>query len=50
MRRARIDLRVRQDEKDAWMRLARAKGVDLSELIRQQMQTLVTSSKRLVKS
>lgn len=33
-RRARIDLRVRDDEKDRWAEAAQARGVELSELIR----------------
>ncbi len=34
MRRARIDLRVRVDEKEAWERAAERYGLKLSELIR----------------
>lgn len=33
-KRARIDLRVRIDEKDAWTQAATARGLDVSELIR----------------
>lgn len=34
MRRARIDLRVRHDEKDKWIGAAANRGLELSELIR----------------
>jgi uncharacterized protein (DUF1778 family) len=48
MRRARIDLRVRPEEKQAWFDAADAQGLDLSEWIRREMNKKVARPKRSV--
>lgn len=47
MRRARIDLRVRPDEKQAWFDAADAEGLDLSEWIRREMNKTAKRSLRV---
>jgi hypothetical protein len=37
MRRARVDIRLRQDEKSTWIAESEARGLDLSEAMRRAM-------------
>jgi uncharacterized protein (DUF1778 family) len=46
MRRDRIDLRVRTEEKEDWRRAAKKEGVDLSELIRREMSQHTSQTTR----
>jgi len=46
MKRARIDLRVRVEQKKAWEREADKLGLDLSELIRRRVEGVPPHPKR----
>ena len=51
MRRSRVDLRVREEEKQDWLEAAEKLGIGLSELVRREMKPHTSrSTKALLKS